>query len=186
MKINNPHELVGKEVVDTNGNTLGWIDKMWSSWNHEYPGYFFGIRSNANTRDTWFRGTTKLIPIYSEYIREYGDRVTICKTTEELCRFWNKTIHCGPKTYPTEALVDMPIYDQNYSRVGTCLSWVESDGTYKNYGCLVDPYLCETWKVPYNTVMPVPTDYIKNVADAITLDKTLDELKTYWKQHYNF
>ena len=37
MKIENPTELVGKEVVDTNGNTIGWIDKTWNSWNQEYP-----------------------------------------------------------------------------------------------------------------------------------------------------
>lgn len=186
MKVNNAYELVGKEVFDTNGNTIGTIDKWWNSWNQEYPGYFFGIKPNDSTRDTWFRGTNKLIPIYSDYIREVTERVTLNKTTEELGRFWNKTIPCGPKTCPTDELVDMPIYDRNHSRVGTFYAWVESDGTYKNYGCFVDPFLCETWKVPYNTLMPVPTHYITNVTDTIWLDKTLDELKEYWKQHFNF
>ncbi len=186
MKVNNAYELVGKEVFDTNGSTIGTIDKWWNSWNQEYPGYFFGIKPNDNTRDTWFRGTNKLIPIYSDYIRDVTEHVTLNKTTEELGRFWNKTIPCGPKTCPTDELIDMPIYDRNHSRVGTFYTWVESDGTYKNYGCFVDPFLCETWKVPYNTLMPVPTHYITNVTDTIWLDKTLDELKEYWKQHFNF
>lgn len=186
MKVCNAYDLVGKEVYDTNGNTVGIIDKWWNSWNQEYPGYFFGIKPNENTRDTWFRGTTKLIPIYSDYIREIGDHVTLNKTTEELGRFWNKTIPCGPKFYPTDELVDMPIYDKNHSRVGTLYAWTESDGHYKNYGCFVDPFLCETWKVPYNTLMPVPTSFITDVKDTIWLDKTLDELKEYWKQYYKF
>jgi hypothetical protein len=80
----------------------------------------------------------------------------------------------------------MPIYDKNHSRVGTLYGWVESDGQYKNYGCFVDPFLCESWKLPYNTMMPVPTNYITDVKDTIWLDKTLDELKEYWKQYYKF
>lgn len=40
MKINKPNELIGKEVHDLNGNTIGTIDKWWNSWNMEYPGYF--------------------------------------------------------------------------------------------------------------------------------------------------
>lgn len=186
MKVNNAYELVGKEVYDCNGNTVGTIDKWWNSWNQEYPGYFFGIKPNENTRDTWFRGTTKLIPIYSDYIKDISQHITLNKTTEELGRFWNKTIPCGPKFYPTDELVDKPIYDKNHSRVGTLYGWVESDGQYKNYGCFVDPFLCETWKVPYNTMMPVPTNYITDVKDTIWLNKTLDELKEYWKQYYKF
>jgi hypothetical protein len=34
--------------------------------------------------------------------------------------------------------------------------------------------------------MPMPTDYITDVKDTINLDKTLDELKEYWKQHHRF
>ena len=186
MKVNNPYELVGKEVFDTNGNTVGTIDKTWNSWNNEYPGCFFGIRTNENTRDTWFRGTNKLVPIYSDYIREIGEHITLNKTTEELGRFWSKTVHCGNKTYPTDELIDRPIYDKNRSRVGTFFAWVESDGTYKNYGVFVDPYVCDTYKVPYNILMPKPTNYITDVKDTICLDKTLDELKEYWKQHHTF
>jgi hypothetical protein len=186
MKIGNPHELVGKEVFDTNGNTIGWIDKWWNSWNPEYPGHFFGIRPNENCRDTWFRGTTKLIPIYSDYIRDVSTHITLNKTTEELGKFWNKTVYCGPTTCPTDELMDKPVYDKNYSRVGTFYAWVESDGTFKNYGIFVDPYLCDTWKVPYNTLMPIPINYINYVKDTIYLDKTLDDLKQYWKKHYNF
>jgi len=186
MKINNPYDLVGKEVYDCNGNTIGRVDKYWKSWNDEYPGYFFGIRPNENTKDTWFRGTHKLVPIYSDYVKDFGEHITLNKTTEQLGRFWNKAVPCGTTTCPTDQLVDKPIYDKNHSRVGTFFAWVESDGTYKNYGCMVDPFLTDSWNVPNNTMMPMPTNYIYDVKDTITLDKTLDELKDYWHSNYNF
>ena len=184
MKIYNPKELVGKEVVDTKGNTIGRIDKAWNSWNQDYPGYFFGVRPNENARDTWFRGTTKLIPIYSDYIREYGQHVTLNKTIDELARFWNKTVHFGPTSWPTDQLIEKPVYDRNYSRVGTFYAWVESDGTFKNYGVFLDPYLCECWNWPYNTIMPIATEYVNHVKDTVWLNKTIDELKGYWNQYY--
>ena len=185
MKVSKPHELVGKEVVDTNGNTIGWIDKTWNSWNKDYPGWFFGIKPNENTRNTCFRGTYKLYPIYSDYIREVGECVTLNKTMDELCRYWNKTVHCGETTCPTDQLVEMSVYDKNYSRVGTFQSFVASDGPSYQYGVLLDPYLYETWNLPYNTLMPIPTNYITHVKDTVYLDKTLDELRAYWKQHYD-
>jgi sporulation protein YlmC with PRC-barrel domain len=174
------------EKNENYGNTIGTIDKWWNSWNQEYPGYFFGIRPNENSRHMWFRGTNKLIPIYSDYIREVGERIILNKTTEELGRFWNKTIPCGHTTWPTDELVEKPVYDRNHSRVGTFCAWVETDGTFKNYGMFVDPFLCDIWNIQYNTVMPMPTNYITNVKDTINLDKTLDELKEYWKQHHKF
>lgn len=187
MKITNPKELIGKEVVDINGNTIGWIDKTWNSWNEDYPGYFFGVKTNENVRDTWFRGTTKLIPIYSDYIKEVKDQVTLNKTMDNLCHFWNKTVPCGPTTYPMEELVEMPVFDKSYSRVGTFCTWVETDGTIKNIGLWLDPYLCEYWSLPYNTTLPIETNHIMFVKDTITLDKTLDELKEYWhKKHHKF
>ncbi len=92
MKIENPQGLVGEEVCDTHGDVIGTIDKIWKSWNDEYPGYFFGLKIYENTRDTYFRGTNKLVPIYSDYIREVTDeRVTLNKTKDELGRLWNKT-----------------------------------------------------------------------------------------------
>jgi sporulation protein YlmC with PRC-barrel domain len=187
MKINNPQELVGKPVVDTNGNPVGTIDKAWNSWNHDYPGFFFGIKPNKNTRDTWFRGTYKLIPIYSDYIREVHQNVTLNKTAEELGRFWNKTVPCGQTTCPTDELVEMPVYDKNYSRVGTFYTWVESDGMFKNYGVFLDPFLCDQWKIPMNTIMPLEANYLWDVkSQTICLDKTLDELKEYWKSHHQY
>ncbi len=186
MKIVNPKEIVGKEVVDPNGKTVGRIDKTWNSWNQEYPGPFFGIKPNQNARDTFFRGTHKLIPIYSDYIGDVGEHVTLNKTMDELCRFWGKTIQCGSTTSPTDELVEMPVYDKNHSRVGTFVAPVETAGPSSNYGVFVDPYLCDTWKTPQNTLMPIPTNYITHVKDTITLDKTLDELKEYWKQHHKF
>ena len=32
MNIQNPKELVGKQVFDTNGTAIGTIDKTWQSW----------------------------------------------------------------------------------------------------------------------------------------------------------
>ena len=186
MKVNNPQGLVGKEVVDANGNTIGTMDKWWNSWNQEYPGYFFGIKTNDNTRDTCFRGTYKLIPICSDYVKQTDERVYLNKTMDELSRFWNKTIPCGTSTCPTDELVEKPVYDRDHSRVGTFYAWTESDGTFKNYGCFVDPYLCNTWKMPFNTLMPMPTNFIYEVKDIITLDKTLAELKEYWHKHHKF
>jgi hypothetical protein len=83
-------------------------------------------------------------------------------------------------------MVDKTIYDKNYSRVGTIHGWVESDGTFKHYGCLVDPFLCDSWKMQYDTLMPVPPDFFHYIKDTITLDKTLDELKEYWKKFHKF
>jgi len=186
MKLNNTNELIGKEVCDANGNSIGKIDKIWTSWDQEYPGHFFGINPNDDARNTHFRGTNKLIPIYSDYIRDVTDHITLNKTIEELGRFWNKTVPCGQGNYPTDKMVDMPIYDKNHSRVGTFFAWVESDGTYKNYGVFVDPYVCDTFKVPYNILMPIPTNYITDIKDTICLDKTLDELKEYWNSHCDF
>ena len=187
MKLNNANELIGKAVCDSNGNSMGKIDKIWNSWNEEYPGYFFGINTNDNIRNTYFRGTNKLIPIYSDYIKEeVTEHITLNKTIEELGRFWNKTITFGPENYPMDKLVDMPIYDKNHSRVGTFCAWVESEGTYKNYGVFVDPYLCDTYKVPHNMLMPIPTNYVTDVKDTIFLDKTLNELNEYWQKHHNF
>ena len=186
MKINNPHDLVGKEVFDSNGNTIGTIDKYWNSWNKEYPGYFFGIRPTESTRDTWFRGTYKLIPIYSDYIKEWSHNVTLNKTMEQLGKFWNKTVHCGKTTCPTDQLVDVPIFDKNHSRVGVLSGWVETNGEFKYYGCFVDPYICENWKLPYNTLMPIPTNVMQFTKDTIMLDQTLDEVKQYWQKYYQF
>ena len=47
MKIGKIKNIVGKEVFDVNGNTIGWIDKTWNSWYEEYPGYFFGIKTKV-------------------------------------------------------------------------------------------------------------------------------------------
>jgi hypothetical protein len=187
MKINNPHELVGKEVWDANGTPVGYIDKTWSSWDQNYPGYFFGIKLNENTRCTHFRGTYKLIPIYSDYIRGVQDCVTLNKTMDELSRLWNKCVPCGTTTCPTDKLVDMPIYDKNRSRIGTVYAWIDSGGTIQNYGCFVDPYLCQTWNIPYNTLLPIPSQYITQVHnDTVTIEKTLDELREYWKQQQKY
>ena len=183
MKVNNPHELVGKEVCDANGNMIGTMDKWWNSWNQDYPGYFFGIKTYDNCRDTFFRGTIKLIPIYSDYIKHTDDRVYLNKTTEELGRFWNKAIHCGTTTWPLDELVEKPVYDRTHSRVGTFCTWYETEGKHKHYGVFVDPYLCKYWNIPSDTVMPVPYEYITMVKDTVTLNKSLDELKNYWQQH---
>ena len=187
MIIHNPKELVRKEVIDKEGFSIGIIDKTWNSWNKDYPGYFFGIKPYQNARDTWFRGTTKLIPIYSDYISEYGQNVSLNKSCEELSYFWNKTVHLGINlSWPMDELIEMPVYDKHYCRIGTFFSWTEVDGTYRNYGVFLDPYLCEIWKFPYNVLLPLPPDYMTEVKDTICLNKTLDEMKSYWHQNYCF
>lgn len=184
MKINNACNLVGKEVVDINGNTIGTIDKTWNSWNDEYPGYFFGIKPHANAREIYFRGTNKLIPIYSDYIKHWDERVTLNKTMDDLCRYWNKTVPCGITTCTADELVEKPVYDKYYSRVGTFYTWVETEGTHKKYGLWLDPYLCQSWNFPYNRLFPVPTNYFHYIKDTVVLDKTLTELKDYWEKNY--
>ena len=81
-------------------------------------------------------------------------------------------------------LIEMPVYDKFYCRIGTFFSWVEADGNYKNYGVFLDPYLSETWNFPYNTLLPLPTEYMTNAKDTIWLNKTIDEMKSYWHQYY--
>ncbi|MCX6665096.1 MAG: PRC-barrel domain-containing protein [Euryarchaeota archaeon] len=181
MKIWNPNELVGKEVFDANGTSVGWVDKTWNSWNEEYPGYFFGVKTNEHVRNTHFRGANKLIPIYNEYIRTTGNTVTLNKTIDELCHYWNTTVPCGPTQCPIEELVEMPVYDKFHSRIGTFCTYVETNGTINNFGLLPDPYLCESLHLPYNTTFPIETNYITLVKDTVTLDKTLHELKDYWQ-----
>jgi sporulation protein YlmC with PRC-barrel domain len=185
MKVSNPCELVEKEVLDANGNTIGRIDKMWNSWNQKHPGSFFGIRPYEHARDSWFRGTYKLIPIYSGYIKDVGKYIILNKTIDELCCSWNKTVQCGTAIYPVDELLDKPVYDKNHSRLGNTLALVESDGLSRNYGVLIDPYLCDIWKVPYNTLLPISTKYITCVKDTIKLVKTLDEIKKYWEKYLN-
>ena len=50
---------------------------------------------------------------------------------EELRCFWNKTIQCGIKVYPTEELLEKSVYDKNHSRVGTFFASVENNGLTK-------------------------------------------------------
>lgn len=182
MKIWNSNELIGKEVFDATGKSVGWVDKTWNSWNEDYPGYFFGIKLNDYVRNTYFRGANKLIPVYNDYIRNVDNTVTLTKTMDELCRYWNKTIPCGPTTYPVEELIEMPVYDKYHSRVGTFTCWVESNGQINNFGVLVDPYICETWNLPHKTTFPIEPYHITQVKTTITLDQALNELKDYWYQ----
>ena len=181
MKIWNPNELIGKEVYDCNGKQIGWVDKTWRSWNEDYPGNFFGIKTNDYVRETYFRGGYKLIPVYNDYIRDVTNTVTLTKTTDELCHYWNTTVPCGPTTFPFEELAEMPVYDRFHSRVGTFCSWVESNGKINNFGLILDPYLCETWHMPFNTTVPIETNNITYVKDTINLNLALHELKEYWQ-----
>ena len=186
MKIWNCNELIGKEVFDVNGNAIGWVDKTWRSWNDEYPGHFFGIKMNDYTRNTYFRGANKLIPVYNDYIRNVSNTVTLTKTIDDLCRYWNKTITCGPVACPIEELIEMPVYDKYHSRVGTFTTWVESNGQINNLGVLLDPYICETWNLSHNTTFPIEPTHINYVKNTITLNQALNELKDYWQQRRRY
>jgi len=181
MKIWNPNDLIGKEVFDTNHQPIGWVDKTWKSWNEEYPGYFFGIKLNDQTRNQYFRGANKLLPVYNEYIRDVTNQVTLNKTLDYFYHYWNMTIPCGPTTFPLEELVEKPVYDKFHSRVGTFCSWVETNGTVHDLGLLLDPYICETWHFPYNTTMPIETNHITFVKDTVNLNVALHDLKEYWQ-----
>lgn len=180
MKIRNPNELIGKEVYDATGHSIGWMDKTWRGWNEEYPGYFFGIKTNEYTRNTYFRGENKLVTIPSDFVREYGTTVTLNKTCDDLCHYWNKTVTCGPYTLPFDELVEMPVFDKYNSRVGTFCTGVERNGTIQNLGLILDPYICESWHMPYNTTLPIETNYITTVTKTVTLNIALHELKDYW------
>jgi len=182
MKIWNSNELIGKEVFDATGNAVGWVDKTWNSWNDDYPGHFFGIKLNDFARNTYFRGANKLVPVYNDYIRTVGNTITLTKTMDDLTRYWNKTVPCGTTTCPIDELIEMPVYDKFHSRVGTFTTWVESNGTINNLGILLDPYICETWHLPYNTTFPIEPNHITTAKNTISLDQALHELKEYWQK----
>ena len=127
-----------------------------------------------------------MIPIYNNFIEDVkGEHVTLNITLDDLYSSWNKTVKCGLITYPTDELLEKPVYERNHSRIGTFFVVVERDGPSNHNGILVDPYLCDIWKTPFNKLMPIPTDYITNVKDTIYLNKSLDELKRYCKQHFD-
>ncbi len=186
MKIWNSHELIGKEVFDAKGRPIGWVDKTWNSWNQDYPGYFFGIKMNDQTRNTYFRGVNKLFPVYNDLIQTVGNTVTLTKTMDELCMYWTKTIPCGQTNCPVEELIEMPVFDKHHSRIGTFTTYVETNGQINNFGVLLDPYICETWQLPYNTTFPVEPWHITTTKKTITLDQALQELKEYWQKTRKF
>ena len=185
MKIWNAHELIGKEVFDATGRPIGWVDKTWKSWNQYNPGYFFGIKMNDYTRDNYFRGVNKLYPVYNDFIQTVSDRVTLTKTMDDLCRYWTKTVSCGNATCSVDELIEMPVYDKYHSRVGTFTGYVDN-GQINNFGVLLDPYICETWNLPYNTTYPIEPWHISTKKNTVTLDQALHELKEYWQRTHRY
>jgi hypothetical protein len=183
MKISNPRELVGKQVFDCDGTLIGTIDKAWPSWDDSHLGWFFGIRLYENARDTWFRGTTKLVPIYNEYFKEIAANITLDKTLKQLAHLWNKAIPYDITTWPMNDLMERSIYDKNHSRIGICFGWEEKNGTYTHYGCFLDPFLYHQLNLPYNILLPLPPNYIHYVKDTITLNKTWNDLKKFWTRY---
>jgi len=101
---------------------------------------------------------------------------------DDLTKYWNKTVPCGPTTCPVEELIEMTVYDKFHSRVGTFTTWVESNGQINNLGILLDPYICETWHLPHNTTFPIEPTHITTAKNTITLDQALHELKEYWQK----
>ena len=186
MRIEKPYELLHKEVYDKNGHSIGVIDKVWNSWNELNPGPFFGVKINQAIKNKYFRGTDKLVSIYGYNISKVEDCIVLNKSIDELYCYWNKIIRCGHTACTTDELLEKPVYDKNHSRIGTFFSSVESYGPSKHYGIYLDPYLSKMWKKPHNTLMPVPTNYILYVNDTITLDKTIEELKKYWKEQFDY
>jgi sporulation protein YlmC with PRC-barrel domain len=180
MKTMKPDELIGKEVYDYQGNAIGVFDRYWGSWKSKDNEYFFGIRPYESIRDAWFRGTNKLIPISSSYIKDVSDTVTLKKAMTELSHEWRRTITVGAITWPSDDLMEKGIYDKNGSRVGVFFSWSYDQKSTTSYGCFIDPYLAEQWKYDYNTILPLKKDYFYYVTDSITLNASVIELKKYW------
>lgn len=180
-----PDELIGKEVYDYQGTAIGVFDKYWGSWKQKDNGYLFGIRPYENVRDAWFRGTNKLIPVYSTYIKEVTDTVTLKKAMNDLSHQWRQAISFGKITWPTDDLMEKGVYDKYGSRVGVFFSWYEDQKNTAYYGCFIDPYLAEQWKYTYNTVLPLKKDYFYSVTDSITLNISVDELKQYWDGYHS-
>lgn len=182
MNITKPNELIGKQVYDDQGSAVGILDKYWNSWKKQH-GYVFGIRPFENIRDTWFRGTTKLIPFSTEDIKDTIGSITLKKTLNDLSIEWRKAISIGHISYAQDNLMEKGIYDSQGSRVGSFYAWSEKDNTNNYYGCFIDSYLSETWQYPYGTILPLRLEYLNYATDTITLHKTLEELKTYWDNY---
>lgn len=181
MKITKPIELIGKEIYDKQGKIIGQVDKYWSSWNKTNPGWFFGIRAYENVRDTWFRGTEKLIPIASSHIKEVGDVIYLDTVIDELSRYWKDVVNIKGYSWPLDWMMEKGIYDKAGSRIGTMVGWVKSKKAYEYYGCLIDPYLSEKEKYTTQSVFPIKPGFIDHFSDSVRLNVTFDELKQFWK-----
>ncbi len=179
MQITRPEELIGKEVYDDQGSALGILDKYWKSWDRQQIEWFFGIRPYDNVRDAWFRGTTKLFPIHSSYIKDIGEVVTLKKGMDDLSHEWKKVVSFEHTSWPTDDLMERGIYDRCGSRVGVFFAWTEHNNNH-SYGCFIDPYLSEKWHYALNVILPIKTEYFYDVTDSITLNTTIDELKKFW------
>ncbi|MFO8077372.1 MAG: hypothetical protein R6U21_01835 [Thermoplasmatota archaeon] len=182
MQITKPFELVGKEIYDKQGLIIGRVDKYWSSWNKNNPGWFFGIRPYENVRDTWFRGTEKLIPIASSYIKDVGEVIYLDTIIDELSSYWKDVVNIKGYSWPLDWLMEQGIYDKTGSRIGTLFGWVKSENAYQYYGCLIDPYLSEVKKYAAQSVFPIKPGFIDHFSDSVRLNVSLDELKKYWNK----
>lgn len=177
-----PFNLVGKEIYDGKGTIIGRVDKYWSSWNKKNPGFFLGIRPYENVRDTWFRGTEKLIPITSSYIQKVDGVIYLDTIIDELSKYWKGVVTIKGYSWPLDWLMEQGIYDKKGSRIGTLFGWVKNKKTYQYYGCLIDPYLSEKEKYGAQSVLPIKPDFIDHFSDSVRLNVSLDELKQYWKK----
>ncbi len=182
MQIVKPDELIGKEVYDDQGTAVGVLDKYWTSWNQQEIGWFFGIRSYENVRDAWFRGTMKLFPIHSGYIKKIGETVTLKRRMDELSQEWKRVISFKQTSWPTDYLMERGIYDKEGSRVGIFFAWAKYNNTYQ-YGCFIDPYLLEKWHYAFNIILPLKVDYFYHIANSITLNTTIEDLKKVWDSY---
>ena len=182
MQITKPCELVGKEIYDNQGTLMGRVDKCWSSWNDRKPGWFFGIRTYENVRDTYFRGTEKLIPIESSYIKEVKDVIYLDTVVDELSQYWKDVVNINGYSWPIDWLMEQGIYDKKGSRIGSFFGWVKTKKNYQYYGCLIDPYLSEKENYGKQQLLPIKPAYLAYCSDSVRLNVTLDELKQYWKK----
>ncbi len=172
-------DLIGREVYDPTGVLIGVVDKIWKI---KDGSECIGVRGYENIRDTWFRGTTKLIPITLDKIKDAGDSIIVKDRLEELSKKWRRVAPCGETNWPIDDLIERVICDKDNRRIGILLGWLEDKNGLKQYSCLLDPFICEEFDLPFDTLHPIPIKSLQLIRDTIKLNETLDNLINTWRK----
>jgi len=179
MEIRNPEEIKGKIVYDRNNNKLGTVEEAWHGWKN-FTG-FFTVRPDSTVRGDYFHGSDKPLPLHNNHISNITENITLNKTIEELSRFWNLEIRCGPRTCRPWDVMDKPVCDRNGTKLGVLCTCVEEAGRCSAFGMRPDPSITTELGISTTALLPVEPSYVSNVTDTITLNKTRDELIDYWR-----